>query len=206
MIFLSWAEIWSEAGDGSFRNIGPEWQCWWWQLRDRDQALLGICAFCRQYLGLMLCCHHPEIFNHFWIRGPTFSFCTCCCSVSKSCPALCEPMNCSTPGFPVLCSNSCPFSQWRHPTISSSVVPFSSCLQSFPASGSFPLSQLFASGGQSIGVSASASILPMNNQDWSPLRWTGWISFQSNGLSDKQKMRDFTTTKPALQQILKDLL
>ena len=79
--------------------------------------------------------------------------------------------------------NSCPLSQWCHPTISSSVVPFSSCLQSFPASGSFPMSQLFASGGQSIAVSASTSVLPMNTQDWSPLGWTGWISLQSKGLS-----------------------
>ena len=73
-------------------------------------------------------------------------------------------------------SNSCPLSRWCHPTISSSVVPFSSCLQSFPVSGSFPMSQFFASGGQSIGVSASASVLPMNIQDWFPLGWTGWIS------------------------------
>ena len=79
--------------------------------------------------------------------------------------------------------NSCPLSQWCHPTISSSVVPFSSCPQSFPASGSFPMSQLFASGGQSIGVSVSISVLPMNTQDWSPLGWTGWISLQSMGLS-----------------------
>ena len=79
-------------------------------------------------------------------------------------------------------SNSCPLNQWCHPTISSSVVTFSSHLQSFPASGSFQMSQLFASGGQSTGVSASASVLPMNTQDWSPL-WTGWISLQSKGLS-----------------------
>ena len=79
--------------------------------------------------------------------------------------------------------NSCPSSQWCHPTISSSVVPFSSCPQSFPTSGSFPMSQFFASGGQSIGVSDSASVLPMDIQDWSPLGWTGWISFQSQGLS-----------------------
>ena len=79
-------------------------------------------------------------------------------------------------------SNSCPLSQWCHPTISSSVIPFSSCLQSFPASGSFPMSQLFASGGQSIVVSASASVLPMNIQDWFPLGWIGWISLQSRGL------------------------
>ena len=72
--------------------------------------------------------------------------------------------------------NSSPLSWWCHPTISYSVVPFSSCPQSFPASGSFQMSQLFTSGGQSIGVSASASVLPMNTQDWSPLGWTGWIS------------------------------
>ena len=80
-------------------------------------------------------------------------------------------------------SNSCPLSQWCHPTIPSSVIPFSSCLQSFPASGCFPVSQFFASDGQSIGVSASTSVLPMNIQDWSPLGWTGWISLQSKGLS-----------------------
>ena len=79
--------------------------------------------------------------------------------------------------------NPCPLSQWCYPTISSSVIPFSSCSQSFPASGSFQMSQLFASGGQSIGVSASTSVLPMNSQDWSPLGWTGWISLQSKGLS-----------------------
>ena len=79
--------------------------------------------------------------------------------------------------------NSCPLSQWCHPAISSSVVPFSSCPQSFPASGSFQMSQPFASDGQSIGVSASASVLPMNIQDWFPLGWTSWISLQSKGLS-----------------------
>ena len=84
---------------------------------------------------------------------------------------------------PRTCSDSCPSSQWCHPIISSSVVPFSSCLQSFPASGSFPMSQFFASGGQSMGVSASASVLPMNIQDWFPWGWTGWISLQSKGLS-----------------------
>ena len=83
-----------------------------------------------------------------------------------------------TPG---VSSNSCPSSRWCHPTISSSVVPFSSHLQSFPASGSFQMSQFFALGGQNIGV--SASVLPMNIQDWSPLGWTGWIFLQSTGLS-----------------------
>ena len=90
--------------------------------------------------------------------------------------------SCPSP-TPGVYSNSYPFSQCCHPTISSSVVPFSSHLQSFPASGSYRMSQFFASGGQSIGVSALASVLPMNTQDWSPLEWTGWISLQSKGLS-----------------------
>ena len=79
--------------------------------------------------------------------------------------------------------NPCPSSRWCHPAISSSVVPFSSCPQSLLASGSFPLSQLFAWGGQNIGVSASTLVIPMNTQDWSPLGWTGWISLRSKGLS-----------------------
>ena len=89
---------------------------------------------------------------------------------------------CPSPA-PRTCSNSCPSSWWCHPTISSSVVPFFSCLQSFTASGSFPRSQFFASGGQSIGVSASTSVVPMNIQDWFPLGLTGWISLQSKELS-----------------------
>ena len=89
---------------------------------------------------------------------------------------------CPSPAHGVY-SNSCPSSRWCHPTISSSVIPFSSCPQSLPASGSFPTSQLFTWGGQTIRVSASASVLPMNTQDWSPLGWIGWISLQSKGLS-----------------------
>ena len=84
---------------------------------------------------------------------------------------------------PRVYSNSCPLSKWCHPAISSSVLPFSSLLQSFPASGSFPMSQFFTSGSQSIGASALASVLPTNTQDWFPLGWTGWISLQSKGLS-----------------------
>ena len=91
-------------------------------------------------------------------------------------------LHCWSP-TPGACPNWCPLSQWYHPTISSSVIPFSSCLQSFPASGYFPLSQFFASGGQSTGVSASASFLPINIQDWFPLGLTGLISLQSKGLS-----------------------
>ena len=109
-------------------------------------------------------------------------------SVTQSCPTLCNSKNRSTPGLPVHhhlpeFTHSCPLSPWCHPAISSSVVPFSSCPQSFPASGSFPTSQLFASGGQSIGISASISVLPMIIQDWFPLGWTGWVSLQPDGLS-----------------------
>ena len=93
--------------------------------------------------------------------------------------------------------NSCPLSQWYHPTISSSVIPFSFCPQSFPASGSFQMSQLLASCGQSIGVSASTSDTPMNTQDWSPAGWTGWISLQSKGLS-----RIFSNTNSSKASIL----
>ena len=89
------------------------------------------------------------------------------------CPLLC----------PKVYTNLCPLSQWCHPMISSSDIPFSCCHQYFPSSGSFPMSRFFTSGGQSIGVSALTSVLPMNTQDWSPLGWTGWISLQPKGLS-----------------------
>ena len=98
---------------------------------------------------------------------------------------------CPSPA-PGVYSNSCPSSQWCHPTISSCVIPFSSRPQSFPASGSFQMNQFFASGGQRIGVSASTSVLPLNIQDWFPLGWTGWISLQSKGLS---KVFSITTIK-----------
>ena len=109
-----------------------------------------------------------------------------CCSVSQSCLTL-QPhglqharLLCPSPS-PGACSNSCPSSWWCHPTISS-VLTVSSCLQPFPASGSFPISQFFTSGGQSIGISTLASVLPVNVQDWYPLGWTSWISLQSKGL------------------------
>ena len=98
----------------------------------------------------------------------------CGCLVTQSCQILCEPKDCSMPGFPCpllssrVCPNSCPLSRWRHPTVSSSVAPLSSCPQSFPKSGSFPKSWLFTSCGQSIGASASAAVLPMNIQGWFP--------------------------------------
>ena len=117
----------------------------------------------RGYMAWLL--FNPKSCPMLWSHGPQHA--------RLPCPSL-------TPG---VCSNSRLLSRWFHPTISSSVVPFSSCLQSFPASGSFPMSQFFASGGQNTGVSASASVLPMNIQDWFTLGWTGWISLQSKGLS-----------------------
>ena len=136
-----------------------------------------ICAWCLQTDTFSVCCWNSLVSL------------LCCCSVTKSCPTLCNPKDCSTSRLtcpslsPGACSNSCPLNQWCHPASSSSVTSFSSCLQSFPASGSFPMSWLFASGGQSIGASASALVLPMNIQGWFPLRLTGWISLQSKELS-----------------------
>ena len=109
-------------------------------------------------------------------------------SVTQLCPTLCDPMDCSVPGLPVYhqlleLDKLMSLSQWWHPSISSSVVPFSSCLQSFLESEFFPVSQLFASGDQRTGVSALTSVLPINIQDWSPLGLTGLISLQSKGLS-----------------------
>ena len=116
-----------------------------------------------------------------------FTFETCCSLVTQSCPTLCKPMDCSMAGFPFLhylfaCSNSYPLSQWCHPTVSSSVATLSSYPQSFPASGSFLMSQFFTSGGQSIGASASAPVLLMNTQGCFSLGLTGVISLQSKGL------------------------
>ena len=110
-------------------------------------------------------------------------------SVAQSCPPLCDPMKCSKPGLSVhhqLPEFTQTHDRWVSDTIqpsSSSVIPFSSRLQTLPASGAFPMSWFFSSGGQSIGVSASASVFAMNIQDWFPLGWTGWISLQSKGLS-----------------------
>ena len=126
-----------------------------------------------------------------WIKNIWYIY-TVEYTVQFSCSALSDSLRphelqhtrppCPSP-TPGVYSNSCPSSRWCHPAISSSVVPVSSCPQSLPASGSFPMSQLFAWGGQRTGVSASASVLPMNTQDLSPLGWTGWISLQSKGLS-----------------------
>ena len=113
----------------------------------------------------------------------------CCCSVAKLCLTLCSPMDCSKPGFPVhhrlleFAQTHVHWVEWCHPITSSSVTPFSSRLQPFPASGSFPVSWLFTSGDQRNGASASASVLLVHIQGWSPLGLTGWLSLQSKGLS-----------------------
>ena len=121
------------------------------------------------------------ILNQYYITSVQFSHSVVSDSLWPHEPQHARPP-CPSP-TPRVHPNPCPSSQWCHPTISSSVIPFSSCPQSFPASGSFQMSRLFSSGGQSIGVSASTSVLPVNTQDWSPLGWTGWISLQSKGLS-----------------------
>ena len=134
--------------------------------------------------------HNFTVSVYVWLKIHPFPICTNVSSVQSfsHVPSL-RPhglqharLPCPSP-TPGTCSNSCPTSRWCHPTISSSLVPFSSCPQSLPASESFPMSQLFAWGGRSTGVSASASVLPMNIQDWFPLGWTGLISLQSKGLS-----------------------
>ena len=117
------------------------------------------------FLTLLLCCCLLVVSDSLRSHGPQHT--------RLPCPS-------PTPGVH---SNSCSLSRWCHPTISSSVIPFSFCLQSFPASGSLLMSQLFASGGQSIGASASALVFPINIQDWFPLGWTSWISLQPQGLS-----------------------
>ena len=128
---------------------------------------------CRRYIYIY-------IYTHTRISSVQFSHSVVSNSLQPSELQHARPP-CPSP-TPRVYSHSCPLSRWCHPTISSSVIPFFSCLQSFPASGSFPMSQLFTSGGKSIGVSASTSVLPMNTQDWS-LGWTGWISLRFKGLS-----------------------
>ena len=142
---------------------------------------------------LLICSSSSEF---LWLCGFFYQF----SSVAQSCPIL-RPhglqharLLCPSP-TPKVYSNSCPSSWWCHPTTISSVIPFYSHLPSFSASGSFQMNQFFASGGQSTGASASASVLPINIQDWSPLGWTGWISLQSKGLS-----RVFSNTTVQMHQ------
>ena len=135
------------------------WECDYFQMQHWNPMY----RFERQFSSVQFSC--SVVSDSFWPHEPQHA-----------------RLPCPSPTTGVY-SNSCPLSQRCHPTISSSVVPFSSHIQSFPASVSFQISQLFASGGQSIGVSASTSVLPMNIQDWFPLGGTGWISLQSKGLS-----------------------
>ena len=160
-----------------------------------------------QQLSLYKRCYVKDNWSLLYAKYPGL-FSVQFSSVTQLCPTFCNPVNHSTPSptdpchpcpspTPRVYPNSCPLSRWCHLTISSSVVPFSSCLQSFPTSGSFQISQLFSSGGQNIGVSASTSVLPMNTQDWFPLGWTDWISLQSKGLS-----RVFSNTTVQKHQFL----
>ena len=128
--------------------------------------------------------------------------------ITQSCPTICNPMEARHAWLPCLSptpgaySNSCPSSWWCHPTISSFVVPFSSCLQSSPTSGSFQMSQFFARGGQSIGVSASASVLPMNTQGWSPLGWTGWIPCSPRDSQESSPTPQFKSINSSVLSLL----
>ena len=138
-----------------------------WRNIFRDWGWISFCLNQKQR-------HSLSVPSHYYNAAPSVQF----SSVAQLCPTPCDTMNrharlpCSSP-TPGVHPNPCPLSRWCHATISSSVVPFSSWPQSFPASGSFQMSQLFTSGGQSTGVSTSTSVLPMNTQDWSPLGWTG---------------------------------
>ena len=190
-----------------------------------EQAVISTNSWLFHFVG------YPQI-NFFIMCGcpSTISFCTClgktelfisgklyncgdrsCCSVTKSCPTLCDPMDCSMPGFIALHyllefaqTHAHWLSRGCHPTISSSVVPFSSCPQSFPTSGSFPMSQLFASSGQTFGVSASASVLPVRIQGWFPSGLTNLISLLFKGLSSVFSSatvwkHQFFSARPSLQ-------
>ena len=147
-----------------------------------DHTVLLKVSFMVRPMVVFLCSAQeifPELCSTFFAK--IWQHC-CCCSAAQSCPTLCDPVDHSMPGFPVHHELPEP-AQWCHPTISSSVIPFFSCPQSFLAWESFPMILLFTSNGQSIGASALASVLPMNIQDWIPLELTGLISFQSKGLS-----------------------
>ena len=176
--------------------------------RIRDGLFLSQAQYRQHFLKGGMCSFHqivikdkqqecPDIWTGFFYKvSQGVEFCSFCCrSVAKSCPTLCEPMNCSNSRLPCpslspeVCSNSCPLSWWCHSTISSSVAFFSSCPQSFPATGSFPMSWLFASGVWRIGASASQSVPPMNIQGWFPLGLTGFISLLLKGL-----LRVFSST------------
>ena len=156
--------------------------------------------------------HTNHILLNWWLPLTSYIKCImfmahCCCSVTQLFPTLCNSMDCSTPGFPVHhqlpeLAQTRPLSRWCHPVISSSIVPFSSCLQSCPASGSFPRSQFFASGGQSIG--ASASVFPMNIQDWFPLGLTVWSPCSPWNSKDSSPAPEFKSINSLVLRLLYD--
>ena len=174
-------------------------------------VLMGLCLF-----SIYFPLSHIRFFHFSSIQWVSSFSCLVDCAIAMSCPfssfaVMSDSLRlhglqharfpCPSP-TPGACSNSCPSSQWCHPTISSSAVPFSSHLQSFPASGSFQMSQFFTSGDQSTGVSASASVLPMNTQDWSPLGWTAWISLQSKRLSGVFSTPQFKSINSSVLSLL----
>ena len=166
----------------------PWWhtgRCWIEKQRCEDSELNDLGAPACKYEEILGTTQPTDVFAYNFLLVWSF----CYSSVTKSCATLWDTMDCSIPGFSVLynlpefAQTHVPLSQWCHPTISSSVIPFSTYLQSCPASGSFLMSQPFTSGGQSIRASASVSVLPMNIQDWFPSGLTGLISLQSKGFS-----------------------
>ena len=164
---------------------GQIWSLW---VADTNYYLQNWLPARSYYVCVCVCvCVHAHACMCIYTQGTIFNILCCCCSVTQLGPTLIHGLQharlpCPLPS-PRVCLNSCPLRQWNHPTTSSSVIPFSFCLQSFPASGSFPMRWLFTSGGQSIGISASASVLSMNIQGWFPLGLTGLISLLSKGLS-----------------------
>ena len=189
--------LWLREGFIVFSHKCPE-EGWNWKKNWRHFKRQNV-----KVLGLRIVNIIQEIFKKSGILFIPVQF----SSVALSCPTLLRPHGlqharlCYSSPTPGACSNSSSLSWWCHPTISCSIVPFSSCLQSFSASGSFPMTQFFTSGGQSIGVSASPLVLPMNIQDWFPLGWTGWISLQSKGL-----LRVFSNTTVQKHQFFSDWL
>ena len=182
---ISWTEERGELQSMGSQRVGHDWT---------TNTLTLLCYMTYLNGDIRI---YPFYSSHLFLYASSVQFSHSVMSDSLRSHGLqCARPPCPSP-IPRVNSNSCPLSRWCHPTISSSVVPFSSCLQSLPVSGSFPMSQLFASGSQSTGASASASVLQMNIQDWFPLGWTGWISLQSKGLS-----RAFTNTTVQNHQFL----
>ena len=189
---LAWRVPWTKE-PGGLQPMGSQRVGHDWAIEHTHRPFSGLGFGLRTYFSWFA--HLSDHYSFLWISNRAVLL-SCSCihqsSVQFSCSVVSDSLRphglqytslpCPSP-TPGVYSNSCPSSQWCHPTVSSSVIPFSSHLQSFPASVSFPMNHFFTSGSQSIGASASASVLPMNIQDWFPLWLTGWISLQSKGLS-----------------------